>query len=67
MPKLNGYEAFKIIRSKRPEIPVIALMAYAREEDRKKAADEGFADNLAKPVSKTELLEKINSYLGSKY
>lgn len=33
MPVMNGYEAAKIIKSKRPEQIIIAQIAYARSED----------------------------------
>jgi len=46
-------------------VPVIALTAYAREEDRDRALAAGFAAHLAKPVEETALFETIATVLGS--
>lgn len=42
-------------------VPVIATTAYAMSGDRKRFIDEGFTDYLAKPISKPELIEMLNS------
>ena len=63
LPILDGYSATKEIRTFNKEVPVIALTAYAREEDRLKALENGCTDYLSKPVSKKELLSKIGQYL----
>ena len=34
MPEMNGIEAIKLIKSTRPDIPVIAQTAYAFEEEK---------------------------------
>lgn len=62
MPVLNGYEATKQIKNIRPDLPVIALTAYAMEQDRKKAMDAGCDGYIAKPVKKDQLLSIIKEY-----
>jgi CheY-like chemotaxis protein len=41
------------------DLPAIALSAYAREEDRKKAVAAGYQMHLAKPVEPSELAAAI--------
>jgi len=60
MPRMNGYEAFEEIKKMQLDIPVIALTAYAQEEDRKKVLAAGFSDYLSKPVSRNELIRTIS-------
>ncbi len=60
MPKMNGYEAIKMIRKIRPRLRVIAFTASKPE---KEFIDElytlGFHDYLTKPFKKEELLDII--------
>ena len=62
MPVMDGYTATKIIRSFRPELPVIALTAFTSNEDKYKAQDAGFNDFLAKPVSQEDLKRIVKKY-----
>jgi PAS domain S-box-containing protein len=61
----NGYDLIKKIRSLGPEagghVPAIALTAYARPSDRRRALLAGFQTHLAKPVEPDELLAVILS------
>lgn len=63
MPLMNGYEALKIIKNLKPNLPIIALTAYAMVEDRERALKEGFVDYLSKPVKKEMLYTIINKYV----
>ena len=60
MPVMDGFEATKIIKSKYPEIKIIAQTAYALAYDEEKAKSAGCDDYLTKPLSLT-LLDKIFS------
>ena len=62
LPDMDGYEATREIRKFNPEIPIIALTAYAIEGDREKALEAGCTDYLSKPVKKEELLRTLNKY-----
>ena len=62
LPDMDGYEATREIRKFNPEIPIIALTAYAIEGDREKALEAGCTDYLAKPVKKEELIRTLNKY-----
>ena len=66
MPRMDGYEATKQILKICPDIPVIALTAYAQKDDRKKALDAGCVDYVSKPVTKETLFEVIRKILEDK-
>ena len=62
MPVMNGYEATRQIKALRSDLPIIAQTAYAMSEDRKLAMDAGCDDFIAKPIEKSDLLSKIDSF-----
>ena len=63
MPKMNGLEATKIIRSFNIQIPVIAQTAYAMVEDIEKCLSAGCTEYLTKPISSKVLLNLIDQYI----
>jgi PAS domain S-box-containing protein len=63
MPILNGFEATKRIRIFRPDLPIIALTAYAQSSEENQAFKVGCTDYLLKPVKKEMILKKIDQYL----
>nr|WP_068890525.1 response regulator [Pedobacter panaciterrae] len=67
MPKMDGYEATKVIRSigddKFKQLPIIALTASLLTEINKQILEAGIDDYVAKPFSPTELHSKIKQYL----
>ncbi len=58
MPVMDGFEATKIIKSKYPEIIIVAQTAYALAYDEEKAKNAGCDDYLTKPLS-ISLLNKV--------
>lgn len=70
MPEMDGYTATREIRRweaehNRPATPVIALTAFALEEERQKSLAAGCSDHLPKPIKKKELLEAIDRNLNA--
>jgi CheY-like chemotaxis protein len=65
MQEMDGYTLMRQIRTlddgKKSEIPAVALTAYARIEDRRKAIRAGFQNHLPKPVEPAELIEIVHS------
>ena len=64
MPKLNGYEATKAIRSlqDRPDavtIPILAMTANAFAEDVQASLDAGMNGHLSKPIVMDEVIKAI--------
>jgi CheY-like chemotaxis protein len=51
-------------RSEGGSIPAIALTAFARPEDRRRALHAGFQVHLAKPVEPAELVAVVASFAG---
>jgi len=66
MPVLDGISATKKIKAVKPDIPVIAITAYALSGDEHKLRMAGCDDYVSKPVQKKELLRKIENILGNK-
>ncbi|EMG38130.1 signal transduction histidine kinase [Desulfocurvibacter africanus PCS] len=65
MPEMNGEEATRRIRAGEagdPQVPIVALTAYALKGDRERFLDVGVDDYLSKPINIDELdhlLERI--------
>lgn len=63
MPDMDGYMLLHQVRALAPEaggqVPAIAVTAYAREEDRRKALDQGFQHHIAKPLEPESLASAI--------
>jgi len=62
MPLLDGFEATRQIKSFRPDIPVIAITAFALSGDERKALDAGCDDYLTKPLKSDALMKKLEKY-----
>jgi len=60
MPLMDGYEATRQIKKIRKRVKVLALTAYAYNNDMESAMNAGCDDYLSKPVSRNELIKKIN-------
>ncbi|MFP4366846.1 MAG: PAS domain S-box protein [Bacteroidales bacterium] len=63
MPEMDGYEATRMIKSIRPELPVIAQTAYAMAEERERIIAAGCDDYLAKPIRQKDLFSTLSKYL----
>ena len=66
MPKLDGYETCKALKSREEtkDIPVILLSAKGRNVDQKTGFEVGADDYITKPFSPRKLVERINAILG---
>ena len=66
MPEMDGLDAARKIREKRPKLPkIIAITAYAMEGDREKCIASGMDDYISKPVNIEELRDVLGSYANS--
>lgn len=63
MPRMDGIEATKIIRSLSADIPIIALTAFAFDQDRTRVLEAGCNDFLTKPLNPQLLKETLEKYL----
>lgn len=65
MPGMDGLEATRQIRQRNTSVPVIAVTAFAYDQDRQRALDAGCTDYLAKPLTGDKLLQKLRRLLSS--
>ena len=63
MPLMDGVEATQKILEINPGAKVIALSAFAQEENRSKTGNVGFVEYLTKPIRKEDLVNIIDKYL----
>jgi DNA-binding response OmpR family regulator len=63
LPKLNGIEMCKGIRSSKPEVPIIMLTALGTTDDKVEGFDAGADDYLVKPFDFRELHVRIRALL----
>ena len=63
MPDMNGLDATRIIKEVNSDIPIVALSAYAFEENIREARDAGCDEFLAKPFRVEDLLDTVHKYV----
>ena len=63
MPEMNGLDATRIIKEVSGDTPVVALSAYAFEENIREARAAGCDDFLAKPFKVENLIEMVRKHL----
>ncbi len=70
MPELDGFQVVQAIRKRertvRGHLPVIALTARARNEDRQRCLAAGMDDFLAKPIQAAKLWEVIDRVVAAR-
>ncbi|MCZ8198452.1 MAG: ATP-binding protein [Flavobacterium sp.] len=62
MPIMNGYETTKKLKEKNPQLPIIAISAYALPQEVEKAKEFGFESYLTKPIRKDSLIQLLDKY-----
>ena len=63
MPDMNGLDATRIIKEVNHDIPIIALSAYAFDENIREACAAGCDEFMAKPFRVEDLLDVVNKYV----
>ena len=61
LPKINGFEILKALRSKKISTPIILLTARDEVSDKVRGLDYGADDYLTKPFSADELLARVRA------
>ena len=59
MPSMNGMEVLEIVKTKRPNIPVILITAFGGAKARAEAERLGAADYLEKPIDSFQLINAV--------
>ena len=70
MPVMDGFQATRAIRDwereqKLPPTPIVAMTAFALDEDARRCRDAGADYHLPKPVKKSALFETIRMLAGT--
>lgn len=60
---IDGFEATKIIKGFKPNLPIIAQTAFALDKDRDKAIENGCDDYISKPYSSETFIGVIAKYI----
>jgi two-component system sensor histidine kinase EvgS len=63
MPKMDGYQAAKLINQAFPELPIVALTASVMRDDYELQRKDNFNGYLRKPVLKSELVHELQKHL----
>jgi CheY-like chemotaxis protein len=63
MPEMDGIYATKLIKTIRPELPVVAQTAYLQNNIQDNYAEQGFSALLAKPFSQERLIEAVKNLI----
>ena len=70
MPRMNGYEATRIIRQmkdkEKANITILAMTANAFEEDKREAIESGMNAHLSKPIEVEKLIKTLKRSLNSR-
>jgi two-component system, cell cycle response regulator DivK len=65
LPGIDGAEALRQIRSAtdRPDVPVVAVTAFAMSDDRERAFASGFDGYVEKPISARALPQQVRDFI----
>lgn len=68
MPEMDGFEATRRIRKPEyqalnPQIPIVAMTAFAMKGDKERCFDAGMDDYISKPVRPNELIENVFKWI----
>jgi CheY-like chemotaxis protein len=61
LPGEDGYALLTRFQALHPDVPAVALTAYARSSDRERALAHGFQRYLIKPIDPGALVDEIAS------
>jgi thioredoxin reductase len=60
---IDGYELIRRVRATHPSLPAIAVSAYARPQDRRRALAAGYDGYCTKPVDAVQLLHAVRDVM----
>ena len=63
LPGIDGAEALRQIRMSEKQVPVVAVTAFAMNNDRTLAFDAGFDGYVEKPISVRALPQQVSDFL----
>jgi len=66
LPDMDGYQVLKILKAKRPEIPVVAITANAMQRDIDRGKKAGFVAYLTKPLDLSRFNNTLDKFLANR-
>ena len=63
MPIMTGFEATKLIKAFRPNLPIVAQTAFVTNQDKQHAFSVGCDDFISKPIRKNIINGILDKYL----
>ena len=63
LPGIDGAEALRQIRLSEKQVPVVAVTAFAMNNDRTRAFEAGFDGYVGKPISVRALPQQVSDFL----
>ena len=63
LPGIDGAEALRQIRMSEKQVPVVAVTAFAMNNDRTRAFEAGFDGYVEKPISVRALPQQVSDFL----
>jgi len=68
LPRISGYDLIKWIKAdgNYNHIPIIAITAFAMEDDKEKILSLGCEGYMSKPISMDPFIENVNKFLENK-
>jgi two-component system, cell cycle response regulator DivK len=63
LPGIDGAEALRRIRTSGNRVPVVAVTAFAMDNDRARAFEAGFDGYVEKPISVARLPQQVSDFL----
>ena len=66
LPGIDGTEALRLLRGAEStrSVPVVAVTAFAMDDDRERALASGFDGYVEKPISVRALPQQVEDFLG---
>ena len=65
MPFIDGHSLARLLKTERPQLPIVAQTAYALEHEIARYSD-AFDEYLVKPIDEDELLQIVSYYLSKR-
>ena len=63
MPDMNGFEAIKLIKDKKPGMNIIIQTAFSKSDDELKKGGNLYEDVITKPINRNMLIKTISRFL----
>jgi signal transduction histidine kinase len=63
LPEMNGFEAIKLIKQGRPDIPIIVQTANSMNEEKNRADEAGCQGFMTKPISLNKFMSEVDKFM----